>query len=415
MPRRTSVATAPGMPHLLLLALSCASGFALLLPVSPQWAVHGGADAFGAGLVTATLMATTVLAQLLVRAALRGLGWSRTLALGALLLGLPAPVQAFTDGLGAILLTTAPRGLGFGILTVCGSTAAATLAPPGRQGAAIGLYGLALALPQTVLTPAAPALAAALPLPAVIACGALPVLGLPFARGLGRAVEARTAPPAPERTAATATVLRRILLPLATLLLVTSAGGAVLTFTPQFAGRPALAATALFVFTAVAAGARWVCGVLADRFAPRPLTCALLVAACAGLALIALAVRSERPPLPGLLTGLVLLGAAYGGLQSITLVRALDEAGPENRHTTSVAWNIGYDSGTGLGSLLLGVAAQVAAFSTGFTVLSGVAALAAVVVLSAGNRPHHGPAASAGAAKAEAADRETCRPLSGHP
>ncbi|MFD0066085.1 MFS transporter [Streptomyces sp. NPDC056690] len=412
---KTSVITAPGMRHLLLLVFFCLSGFALLLPVSPQWAVHGGADEFGAGLVTATLMATTVLAQLLVKTALRRLGWPCTLALGALLLGLPAPVQAFSDSLWAILLTTALRGLGFGIITVCGSTAAAILAPPGRQGAAIGLYGLALALPQMVLTPAAPALAATLTLPVIITCGALPVLALPFTRGLGRAVNARTRTPSPQQAAAaapTTTVLRRILLPLGTLLLVTSAGGAVLTFTPQFAGRPALAVTALFLFTATAAGVRWVCGVLADRFAPRPLTCILLITACAGLALIAVSVRSDQHPLAGLPAGLVLLGAAYGGLQSITLVQALADAGAENRQTTSVAWNIGYDSGTGLGSLLLGLAAQVTTFSTGFTALSAAMALAAAVVVTAGNRPCNKPTAPT-PDPADSADRDRHQSLSG--
>ncbi|MFF9479264.1 MFS transporter [Streptomyces sp. NPDC014733] len=415
---KTSVISAPGMAHLLLLVFFCFAGFALLLPVSPQWAVHGGADEFGAGLVTATLMATTVLAQLLVRTALRGLGWTRTLALGVLLLGLPAPVQALGDSLWAVLLTTALRGLGFGVITVCGSTATATLAPPGRRGAATGLYGLVLSVPQMVLAPAAPALAAALTLPVVIACGALPVLALPFTRGLGRAVDARAQAPAAEQTPAgadpTVRVLRRILLPLVTLLLVTSAGGAVLTFAPQFAGRPALAVTALFLFTATAAGARWVCGVLADRFAPRPLTCTLLIGGGAGLALVAVAVRSGHPPLALLSAGLLLLGAAYGGLQSLTFVQAFDQAGPGNQHTTSVAWNIGYDSGTGLGSLLLGLAAQVATFSAGFTVLSAAMALVAVVVLTAGTRPRHKPAAPAApsADTADTTDRGTCRPLS---
>lgn len=390
---KSSVITAPGIPHLMVLVFFCFSGFALVLPVSPQWALHGGADEFGAGLVTAVLMATTVLAQLLVKTALRRLGWPRTLALGALLLGLPAPVQALSDSLWAILTTTALRGLGFGIITVCGSNAVAVLAPRGRQGAAIGMYGLAIALPQVVLTPAAPALTSAFALPAIIACGTLPILALPFTRPLGHAVRARAEEPAPEQPAPDAapatTVLRRILLPLVTLLLVTSAGGAVLTFTPQFAGGAALAAAALVVFTATAAVTRWGCGVLADRRAPRPLTCGLLLAAGVGLGLIAVAVRSDDPLVGALLAGLVLLGAAYGGLQSITLVQALNQAGAENRHTTSVAWNIGYDSGTGLGSLLIGLAAQVATFSTGFTVMSVAMALAAVLVLSVGNRPRN--------------------------
>ncbi|KAF2775861.1 transmembrane transport protein [Streptomyces sp. OM5714] len=373
----------------------CFAGLALLLPVSPAWAVAGGADEFGAGLVTAVLMTATVLAQLCVRATLRTIGWPRTLALGALLLGLPALLQSLSDHLLAILLTTALRGAGFGIVTVCGATAAAALAPRGRQGAAIGLYGLAVALPQVALTPAAPWLMGTFALPAIVACGVLPVLALPWTRSLGRAVEARTdAPPAEdgrvEHPDPTTTVLRRILLPLTVLLLVTAAGGAVLTFAPQFTSTPTLAATGLLALTATAALARWGCGELADRIAPRPVTALLAATACAGLALIALAVRADDGAILALLSGLLLLGAAYGGLQSITLVQAFDLAGAENRHVTSVAWNIGYDAGTGLGSLALGLAAQAATFSAGFTVMSVVMAATVLAVVIA-RTPSPGP------------------------
>ncbi|GHB88714.1 MFS transporter [Streptomyces anthocyanicus] len=387
-----SVLRSPGIPHLLTVGAFCFAGLALLLPVSPAWAVAKGADEFGAGLVTAVLMAATVLAQLCVRTALRTIGWPRTLALGALLLGLPALVQSLSDHLVPILVTTALRGAGFGIVTVCGATAAAALAPRGRQGAAIGLYGLAVALPQVVLTPAAPWLMGTFALPAIVACGVLPVLALPWTRALGRAVEARTdGPPTQDgRTghpAPAATVLRRILLPLTVLLLVTAAGGAVLTFAPQFTSTPALAATGLLALTATAALARWGCGELADRIALRPITALLASTACAGLALIALAVGPDGETVLPLLAGLLLLGTAYGGLQSLTLVQAFDLAGAEDRHMTSVAWNIGYDAGTGLGSLALGLAAQAATFSTGFAVMSAVMAAVVLAVLLTPGRP----------------------------
>ncbi|MEU0100347.1 MFS transporter [Streptomyces sp. NPDC006267] len=396
---KESVIRAPGIPPLLVVVLFCFSGFALLLPVSPAWAVHGGADELGAGLVTAVLMAATVLAQLYVRTTLRKLGWTRTLALGALLLGLPSLLQALSDHLLPLLLTTALRGAGFGIITVCGATAAAVLAPRGRQGTAIGLYGLAVALPQVALTPAAPWLMGTFALPAVIACGVLPVLALPWTRALGHAVEARTDSPAPQDSpaqvpASAATVLRRIRQPLAVLLLVTAAGGALLTFAPQFTATPALAATGLLALTATAALARWGCGELADRIAVRPITAILVLTACAGTALIAYAIGSDSATAPALLAGLLLLGAAYGGLQSLTLVQAFDYAGAENRHVTSVAWNIGYDAGTGLGSLMLGLAAQVATFSAGFVTLSVLLAAAALTVLLTGHNPPGDPQGS---------------------
>ncbi|MFJ9111346.1 MFS transporter [Streptomyces sp. NPDC102283] len=399
VPAKESVVRAPGIWHLLVTVLFCFSGFALLLPVSPAWAVEGGADAFGAGLVTAVLMAATVLTQLFVRTVLRRLGWTRTLVLGALLLGLPSLLQALSDQLLPVLLTTALRGAGFGIVTVCGATAAAVLAPRGRQGAVIGLYGLAVALPQVVLTPAAPWLTDTFALPAVIACGVIPVLALPWARSLGRAVEGRADGPAspggPARNPVPAVaVLRRIRRPLAVLLLVTAAGGAVLTFAPQFTATPALAATGLLALTATAALARWGCGELADRIALRPITGILTLTACAGLALIASGIGSGRAP--ALLAGLLLLGAAYGGLQSLTLVQAFDRAGVENRHAASVAWNIGYDAGTGLGALMLGVAAHVATFSGGFTVLSALMALAGLAVLLTGHNKPVDPPGSRG-------------------
>ncbi|MFJ5919577.1 MFS transporter [Streptomyces ardesiacus] len=393
-----SVLRTPGIPHLLTVGGFCFAGLALLLPVSPAWAVAGGADEFGAGLVTAVLMGATVLAQLCVRATLRAIGWPRTLALGALLLGLPALLQSLSDHLLPILVTTALRGAGFGIVTVCGATAAAALAPRGRQGAAIGLYGLAVALPQVVLTPAAPWLMGTFALPAIIACGVLPVLALPWTRVLGRAVEARAdGPPAQEGPAQhpdrTATVLRRILLPLTVLLLVTAAGGAVLTFAPQFTDTPALAATGLLALTATAAVARWGCGELADRIAQRPITALLAATACAGLALTALAVGPDGAAALPLLAGLLLLGAAYGGLQSLTLVRSFDLAGAENRHAASVAWNIGYDAGTGLGSLALGLAAQAATFAAGFTVMSVVMGVAVLAVALTRTQPSGAPRA----------------------
>ncbi|MDT0267291.1 MFS transporter [Streptomyces sp. DSM 44915] len=390
MHHRSTLRTS-GIASLLLVTLCCFSGFALLLPVTPAWARHGGADEFGSGLVTAVLMLTTVLAQLALNAVLHRLGWARTLALGALLLGLPALVQALGDELWLILLTTAVRGAGFGVITVCGSIAAAALAPPGRRGAVIGLYGLAIAVPQIVLTPAAPWLVDSFALPAIIACGAVPVLALAGVLPLGRAVEAAglagagDAPQAPRPAAGSAAAtLRRVRRPLLLLLLVTTSGGAVLTFTPQFVSSSALAAGALLTFTGPAAVARWAFGTLADRLSPRLLGAVLLPVAGAGLLLVAFALRSDAMSAPALLAGILLLGTAYGGLQTVTLVQALDLAGERSRTTASVAWNIGFDAGTGLGSLLLGFSAQVSSFAMGFAALATVTLTASAALLRPG-------------------------------
>ncbi|MFJ9887035.1 hypothetical protein ACIQRW_14365 [Streptomyces sp. NPDC091287] len=66
-----------------------------------------------------------------------------------------------------------------------------------------------------------------------------------------------------------------------------------------------------------------------DRIALRPTTGILALTACAGLALIAYAIGSD--PAPALLAGLLLLGAAYGGLQPAPRVRGPVQPVPRSR------------------------------------------------------------------------------------
>jgi hypothetical protein len=109
------------------------------------WALNGGATAAGSGLVNGVLFAATVLAQVAVPRALVSWSTGRILVAGLLLLGVPAPGYLPSDGLGWVLGLSAVRGLGFGILTVVGSTvataAAASMMPTldGRSGLMFGM------------------------------------------------------------------------------------------------------------------------------------------------------------------------------------------------------------------------------------------------------------------------------------
>src|SRR5580704_3765654 len=176
------------MPWLLGSAALWFSGFALLVSVAPLWVIHGGSDNLGAGLITAVMMACTVLAQLSMRRVLAGLGWRRTLMLGSGLLGLPALGHLATDALWPVTALAALRGLGFGIVTVCGATAVAALVEPGRRGRAIGALGLAGAVPQFVLVPVAPWLAERAGFGIVFVLAVVPALAVPLAWPIARAI-----------------------------------------------------------------------------------------------------------------------------------------------------------------------------------------------------------------------------------
>lgn len=379
----------PGMPALLTMSALGFSGYALLLPVAPLWAVHGGAGSGGAGLVNAVLMLATVLTQTTMPTALRRIGWRPTMVAGVLLLGLPSALFVLTDTLGWLLALSAVRGMGFAVLTVCGSSAVAALVDGPRHGRAIGVYGLSIAVPQLLLVPGSAWIAESLDFPVVFALGALPVLAVPAAAALGGRLQRITADDDHEAEDAAPgragwRVLLGLILPSLVLLAVTTPGGALLTFAPQFAGSAALAAVGLLGFTAATALSRWAVGGPADRYGPRVFLAPLLVLCAGGLGVCAWAIADGGTHGAALVLGMTVVGLAYGSLQNLTLVEAFAAVPRRSHPTASAVWNIGFDAGTGLGSLVVGFVAAGASFAAGLTTTAAVCVLAAAVVLVVG-------------------------------
>jgi len=388
----SSVARVPGFRSLLAMSALGFSGYALLLPATPLWAVRGGASEGGAGLVNAVLMLATVLTQTTVPWLLRRVGWRLTMTAGVVLLGAPSLLFMATDQLGWLLALSAVRGTGFAVLTVCGSSAVAALVDGPRHGRAIGLYGLSIAFPQLLLVPGAAWIAETLDFPVVFGLGALPVLAVPFAAALGRrldVLDAQDAQDAHDAPAGTGTdpatgrdrTLRALVMPSLVLLAVTTPGGALLTFAPQLAPGAATAVVGLLGFTAATALARWGVGGLADRFGPRVFLAPLLALCAGGLGLCAWAIADGGPRPAVLVLGMTVVGVAYGSLQNLTLVAAFAAVPARRHHTASAVWNIGFDAGTGLGSLVVGFVAAGTSFSVGLLTTAVVCVAAAAVVL----------------------------------
>lgn len=383
------------MPSLVVTTMAGFSGFAVLLPVAPLWAVHGGADEAGAGLVNGVLLLATVLTQLVVPAALRRLGWGLVLVTGLVLLGLPALALGMSDSLGPILALSAVRGVGFGIITVTGSAATAELVEPARRGAAVGAYGLAIAGPQVVLLPLGPWLADNVGYPLVFAIAALPLLGVVSALNLARvihahhqdhppavekaATDARTADPSGPSTAQTVWVLLR---PMTLLLGVTLAGGALITFAPQMLHDPTAVAAALALLGITAALTRWRMGAIADRHGNERFLWPFVLVTVASMAIAAYAVEHASSLL--FLLAAAVLGCAYGGLQNLTLLVSFAAVTRRHYGLASSVWNIGFDLGSALGSVVVGAIAV----RTGFPpALLAAAAFALLTLPLALRRP----------------------------
>ena len=371
----------PGMPALVAVSLTGFSGYAALIAVAPAWVVQGGGSEAGAGLVNGVLLAATVVTQFFVPRLLRAFGTGPVVVASLLFMGLAAPAYALSDALGPVLAWSAVRGIGFGILTVVGSSVVAHLVPPARRGEAVGVYGLAVAAPMLLLMPGSVAIADRFGYGWAFAAATLPLLGLPWALSLGRQVDGSRSAAAtdddPDSTVPDRRTLRLVLRPTLVLFAVTMAGGALMTFAPQLGLGGLWAAAALLALALVSALSRWLVGLLADRHGAERFVAPLLVACAVGVALCVAAVTADSPWL--LLLGAVVVGVPYGALQNLTLVIAFARVPAPAIPTASAAWNIGFDAGTATGSVVVGALAAAYSFGVAFAamVLVVLAALAA--------------------------------------
>lgn len=365
------------MPALVVVSTAGFSSYAALMPVAPLWATHGGASTAGAGLVNGVLLAATVVTQFFVPRLLAGFGYGPVVAAGLVLMGVPGPAYLLSDALPSILALSAVRGMGFAILTVTGSAVVAHLVPAERRGAAIGVYGLAVALPNLVLLPGSVAIADTWGFGAVFAIAALPLLGVPAAFALGRVVDAAAAPDpqdaAPVARLDRATVIA-VALPTLVLFSVTMGGGALITFMPQILRSGAASAVVLLALGVGTALCRLLAGHLADRHGGARFLAPLLVVSAVGLAVCAYAARDGA--FWPMLVGATLVGVPYGALQNLTLVVAFEQVAKQHIALASAGWNIGFDAGTAAGSVVVGFIATATSFSAGFLLLGAACLLA---------------------------------------
>ncbi len=395
------------MPALVGVTVTGFAGYAALLPTTPLWAVEGGASEAGAGFVNGVLLLFTVLTQLFVPGLLRRYGWAVVMSAGMALMGIPALLHILSDALAPILVLSAIRGVGFGILTVTGSAAVAELIEPTRRGKAIGAYGLAIALPNLIVLPLAPWVAQTWSFTWVFIVAGLPLVGIPFVIALGRVLHTPPAEPDQMEPGAVApqpadvgepgvedagaeghasasvevmsvqTAYVRLLIPTVLLLGVTLSGGALTTFAPQMVDSGAASTAALFGIGATAAISRWGMGGLSDRFGAHRFIWPLTLLTVFGMALCAWSVAIATPSIEVLVVFVVaacLVGISYGGLQNLTLVVAFEVVSRTHFRLASAVWNVGFDLGTGLGSVLVGLLAAGFGFGTALLVAAAVSA-----------------------------------------
>lgn len=335
---------------MMLMAAAGFTGFFVTLPALPAYVASAGNSAASAGATTTVMLAATVLFQPAVPALLRRVSTPAAVAIGLVVLGLPAPLLIWLHSGGPLYSICVLRGAGFAIFTVAGAFMASEVAPPGRQGEVAGLYGLAGAIPNVIMIPLAVLLLHAAGFWPIAAIAGLPAAGAALALGGGW----RRVAPEPTRgapTGATRRAIIRSLPPAAVLYTLTIAGGAVVTILPIVRSE-LIATVGLLVFALAGALARWQAGKQVDRPGRTWLLAGSCAIAVAGL--IALAAGLSGPSDGVVLAACAVLGVGYGAVQCLTLVYSFARTTPSGRPVASAVWNGAFDAGTATGAVLIG-------------------------------------------------------------
>jgi predicted MFS family arabinose efflux permease len=257
---------------------------------------------------------------------------------------------------------------------VAGSALAAELVPAEQRGRAVGLYGVAVGVPQVVFLPLAVWYAQRFGFTAIfVAAGAISALAAALVVAMsGQRIEHK--PPTPD-TSRSVGLVGQMSGPWLVFITVACALGGVTTFVPLAASDRSVAPAALFTLYATTIVGRWATGAHSDRAgAGRFLV--LGVAGCAlgmgGFALAAVAV----PAAAGIcVLAAMLYGLGFGALQNDTLVMMFVRAGYGGSGFASTAWNTAYDAGTGIGAVVIGLGAQLLDIPGSFAITAALITL----------------------------------------
>lgn len=350
-------------------------GFYLLLSVVPLYVESSGGRSSDAGLATAAFMLSTVAVQILMPRVLGRFGYKPVLLAGQLLLGVPALVYGLAGAVPSILAVTLLRGAGFGAAIVVLGALAVELAPPGRRGVVLGVYGVALNLPTIFGGSLGLWISESVGFWLAFAVGGVgPLVGFVAAAGMRRVVPARDA--GRGRTGFFAAVRRgelaRIFLLFSAM---TVAAGVTITFLPLSApaSGPYSAAAALLVFGVSVTAGRLGAGWYGDRRGTRGLLVPGLLSAALGMSLL-----SAGGPL--LLAGGLFFGAGFGVLQNATLMLVMDRVSKTEYGTGSTIWNVAFDAGTGVGAFVFGFVVELTGFAPAFYLCAGLLVAATALV-----------------------------------
>lgn len=279
------------------------------------------------------------------------------------------------------------RGVGFGALTVSESALIAELSPVRLLGKATGMIGVFTGLGQMIFLPLGLFMADSLGYASTyITAGLIGFLGFAMCLRIPKIKVTLAEDNDEEVNIIRVPTWKLVLVPALALTTFSMSYGAISSFlSPAMQELDAVKGASLAgVMLSIVGGAamifRYFAGVVADRTgAPGSLYIPSQIMAIIGVGTISLTLFMESS-IWWLVLGAVLFGGAFGIAQNEALLSMFDRLPRERVSEASAIWNIFYDSGTGLGSTLLG--AMVAGYGYDGAFGAGVAILIAGLLLT---------------------------------
>jgi MFS family permease len=351
-----------------------------VLPVLPQY-VHGPLDAgnVAVGVVIGSYAATGLLLRPFAGRLADLRGRRPTVIGGALLVAAAGFLYLLPLGVLGLVLARLVLGAGEGTVFTAGSAWIVDLAPPGRRGRVIGLYGLAVWAGLSIGPLLGELLLHASGYSLVwVFAGTLPLLGAAIATRLPEPFRPRA------RAESHPLIAREAIRPGAALALAsvgyaTVAAFVVLHLKARGVGH---GATVFGAFATMVVLTRLVGGDLPDRIGPARVAAGAACVEAAGLAAMGLA-----HSLGAALAGALAMGTAFSLLYPSLSVVVVEQI-PEHRRGAALGtFTAFFDAGVGLGAPLAGLIAALSGYQGAFLGAAAVAlASAAVIALGVSGR-----------------------------
>jgi MFS family permease len=361
----------------------------VVLPVLPLY-VEGplGAGDFAVGFVVGAFAFTGLAGRPIAGNIADRRGRRIVAIIGSLLAAVAGLLYFAPGGLPVLVVSRLFLGAGEGMVFTAGAAWVVDLAPAGRRGRVIGLYGLSVWSALSIGPPLGDLIYRHADFELVWAFATVvPLLGALIATRVPESFR-------PEARRARGSLLAREALgPGSALALKTWGYAALASFIVLYLDEEGIGhgAVAFTAFAAMVVLTRLVAGDLPDRLGP--LRCAFGAALVEALGLVMIATAHS---LSMSIAGAIVMGAAFSTLYPALSLHVVNQV-PENRRGVALGtFTAFFDVGMGIGGPIVGVAAAIGGYAAAFWV-GAIAALAAAVVVTVLRRGETAPAPAAAA------------------